>query len=251
MADENTTPRLHGKVALVTGGYQGIGRGIVEEFRNQGAIVVCADLQCEDDGETERRLDVTDEQGWRDVVSDIVRRHGRIDVLVNNAGGGSAGPAYPDAGAASLHEIAREAWDRIVAINQLSTYLGIKAIVPAMLAQHSGSIVNMSSIFGARGVDGQAAYQASKAAVLGITRNAAVTYAPAGIRVNAIVPGWIRTPANETQPADVTRRILADTPMGRGGQPSDIAWAATYLAADESQFVTGVELPVDGGYLAR
>jgi NAD(P)-dependent dehydrogenase (short-subunit alcohol dehydrogenase family) len=244
------TRRLTGKVALVTGGYQGIGKGIVEEFRNQGAVVVCADLQCEDDGDGERRLDVTDEQGWSDVVSGILRRHGPIDVLVNNAGGGSAGPSHPDAGG-PLHEVPREAWERIVAINQLSTYLGIKAVVPGMLSQGSGSIINMSSIFGSRGVHGQAAYQASKAAVIGITRNAAITYASAGIRVNAILPGWIRTPANETQPADMTRQILADTPMGRGGHPADIAWAATYLAADESQFVTGIELPVDGGYLAR
>jgi NAD(P)-dependent dehydrogenase (short-subunit alcohol dehydrogenase family) len=100
-------------------------------------------------------------------------------------------------------------------------------------------------------VPGIAAYHAAKAAVIGMTKNAAITYASAGIRVNVILPGWIRTPATESQPSDLTRQFIADTPMQRGGKPSDIAWAATYLAADESRYVTGVELPVDGGYLAK
>ncbi|HEX7291318.1 MAG TPA: SDR family NAD(P)-dependent oxidoreductase [Conexibacter sp.] len=234
--------RLSGKVALVTGGHQGIGKGIVDGFRDQGALVVCADVQCEDDGETSRRLDVTDEESWNAVVSSILERHRRIDVLVNNAGIGAYAP---------LHELTREEWDRIVGVNQLGTYLGIKTVVPSMLSHGLGSIINISSIFGSRAVAGIAAYHASKAAVIGITRNAAVTYATAGIRVNAILPGWIDTPAHQNQPKDLTRQFIGDTPMGRGGQPADVAWAAVYLAADESQYVTGVELPVDGGYLAR
>jgi 3alpha(or 20beta)-hydroxysteroid dehydrogenase len=147
--------------------------------------------------------------------------------------------------------VSREDWDRVVNVNQTGTYLGIKAVVPTMLSQGSGSIINISSVVGSRAVPDLADYHASKAAVIGITRNAAVTYASSGIRVNVILPGWIDTPSNESQPAHLTKQFIDNTPMRRGGRPADIAWAATYLAADESQYVTGVELPVDGGYLAR
>ncbi|MFE4950176.1 SDR family NAD(P)-dependent oxidoreductase [Leifsonia sp. NPDC056665] len=234
--------RLQGRVAIVTGGTSGIGAGIVQEFRRQGAKVVAADVSVTEPTAFERHLDVTDEEEWFQLVAAVSVQYGPVDTLVNNAG---------TTGFKPLDELDRAEWRRIVDVNQLGTYLGIKAVIPAMRSAGKGAIVNISSMFGARAVPDLAAYQASKAAVLGISRNAAITYAGEGIRSNAVLPGWIATPMTAGQASDLNDTFIATTPMKRGGTPADIAHAVVYLASDEAQFVTGVELQVDGGYLAR
>jgi NAD(P)-dependent dehydrogenase (short-subunit alcohol dehydrogenase family) len=234
--------RLTGKVAIVTGGGSGIGAGIVEEFRRQGAVAIAADLSVTAPTQFQRHLDVTDEREWDSLVADVSNEFGPVNVLVNNAG---------TTGFKALDQLDRAEWDRIVNVNQLGTYLGIKTVIPRMRKAGSGSIINISSMFGSRAVPNLAAYQASKAAVLGINRNAAITYAGEGIRSNAVLPGWIATPMTASQEAGLNESFIASTPMKRGGTPADIAHAAVYFASDESSFVTGAELQVDGGYLAQ
>lgn len=239
--------RLSGLVTVVTGSSSGIGRGIADEFERQGAVVHAADVTMPETPQTsksrvEHELDVRDEQQWIELMRGILEDHGRIDVLVNNAGVG---------GRRSFAEEDRAEWDRIVSVNQLGTFLGMRTVIPGMTERGHGAVVNISSIFGSRAVAGSAAYHASKAAVLGLTRSGAMTYARAGVRVNAILPGWIRTPLTEGQPESTNRQFIEDTALGHGGEPADVAMAAVYLASDEARFVTGVALPVDGGYLAK
>lgn len=228
--------RLANKIALVTGAHSGIGYAIAHAFRDEGAFVIASDLpRVVVTGEI--GLDVSDEANWQAIVSAAVDEHGRLDILVNNAGTASG---------AALHELDLAEWKRVLSVNQLGPYLGMRAVMPHMIRAGHGSIINISSIFGARAVPGEGAYHATKAAVLGMTRNAAVTYAEHNIRVNAILPGWIATPMTQGRNEEVIDR----TPMRRGGRPQEIAAAAVFLASDESSYVTGVELPVDGGYLA-
>ena len=238
--------RLQGKVAVVTGAAQGIGKGIADAFREQGAVVIAADLSYEtyerSGSLVKARLDVADEQQWVELFQRLQADGLEVSVLVNNAG---------IATRSGLAEMQRSEWDRVVNTNQLGTYLGIKVAVPTMRSHGGGSIINMSSIIGSRAIPDLAAYHASKAAILGMTRNAAMTYAQDAIRANAILPGWIRTPATESQAEELNRAYLANTPLAKEGTVEDVAWAAIYLASDESSFVTGIELPVDGGYLAH
>jgi NAD(P)-dependent dehydrogenase (short-subunit alcohol dehydrogenase family) len=237
--------RLAGKVVLVTGASRGIGRGIAETMAGEGATVIGCDVLAVE-GETRMAatlsLDVTDEADWGRVVSEIEARFAPVDVLVNNAG--VTGPN-------SLHELGLAEWERIIAVDQTGVFLGMKVVIPSMRKRGGGSIVNISSILGAAAVPGIAAYHAAKGAVLTLTKNAAVSYAAEGIRANAILPGWIRTPMTAGQEDDVNAVFLDATPIQRAGDPDDIAWAAVYLASDEASFVTGIDLPVDGGYLAR
>lgn len=233
--------RLKGKVAIVSGGARGIGGAISGEFERQGAVVIRADIETHGRADV-TPLDVADVDNWRAVVADTVTGHGRVDVLVNNAAAGSS--EY-------LDEISDEEWLRVIQVNQTGTFWGIKHVLPYMTNQGSGSIINISSILGVRAFPGVAAYQVTKAAVLGITRNVAVSYGGRGVRANAIVPGWIRTPSTANQNSAQVAAFLDRTPVPRGGEPQDIAWAAVYLASDEATFVNGIELPVDGGYLAQ
>ncbi|MFJ9421905.1 SDR family NAD(P)-dependent oxidoreductase [Streptomyces sp. NPDC101249] len=237
--------RLTGKVALVTGGSRGIGRGIVEEFAREGAVVVSADLDKVAPpvpGVEEIRLDVTDEDGWAAAVEGVERRHGRLDVLVNNAGLISYEP---------IETLTLAEWNRVVGVDQTGVFLGMRAAIPALRRAGGGSIINLSSAWGVVGGVGTHAYHASKGAVRSMTRNAAVTYAPDNIRANAVVPGWIATPLTDAQPADLNAAVLAGTPMRRGGTPAEIAYGCVYLASDESSYVTGTDLVIDGGLLAQ
>ncbi|MEU1299998.1 SDR family NAD(P)-dependent oxidoreductase [Streptomyces shenzhenensis] len=237
--------RLSGKVTLVTGGSRGIGRGIVEAFVREGAVVVSADLSGATppvEGAEEVRLDVTDEDGWAAVVTEVERRHGRLDVLVNNAGLISYEP---------IHTLTLAEWERVVRVDQTGVFLGMRAAIPALRRAGGGSLINISSAWGVVGGVGTHAYHASKGAVRSMTRNAAITYATENIRANAVIPGWIATPLTDAQPAELNAAVLAGTPMRRGGTPAEIAHGCVYLASDESSYVTGTDLVIDGGLLAQ
>ena len=234
---------LTGRVALVTGAAQGIGHAVATALAEAGATVVATDVRDQSDlGDhiRTRSHDVTDAERWAAVVAEIEADHGRLDILVNNAG---------VSGYDQLHELSLEEWNRIIGINQTGVLLGMQHALRLMRPARSGAIVNISSICGATSVPGVAAYHASKHAVLTMTKNAAVSYAREGIRANAVLPGWIRTPLTLGQTDELNGAFLDATPMGVGGDPEDVAAAVCFLVSDQARFITGVDLPVDGGYL--
>ncbi|MBW8269918.1 SDR family NAD(P)-dependent oxidoreductase [Caldovatus aquaticus] len=247
--------RLDGKVALITGAASGMGAAMARLFAREGAKVAVCDLLEEEGravvadiaaaGGTARflRLDVTEEAQWEAAVGAVVGAWGRLDVLVNNAGisGSAAGDLYDTA-----------LWDRIMAVNARGAFLGVKHGVAAM-RRTGGSIINISSISGVVGQERiHCAYNASKAAVRLLTKAVAVQEGPAGIRVNSIHPGVMppmRTSGATADPA-FRARLLQHVPLGRPGRVEEVAHAALFLASDESSYMTGSELHVDGGYLA-
>lgn len=239
--------RLSNKLVLVTGASRGIGRAIVAAFVSEGASVIAtdkdepvgksaADLR---KGAAFRKLDITKEDQWRDFSNE----HAGFDVVVNNAG---AVLSY-----APIDQLSLADWNRIIETNLTGVYLSLRYTLPGMLKAGNGSIINISSIAGTVGHAGLPAYQASKAGIRLLTKNVAVTYARRGIRCNSIHPGLIRTQMVEMQPAEATAAFLEATPLGRMGDPKDVAYAAVYLASDEATFVTGTEMYIDGGYVAQ
>ena len=236
--------RLQGKVALVTGGGMGIGRAIAELFADEGATVIVGDVHkpapYRNDSVVAKHLDVSKLEDWERLVEGVVREHGKVDVLVNNAG--LVGSYLP------IDEIALDDWNRVIDINQNGVFYGMRTVIPVMKRQHEGSIVNVSSIWGIVGASGVSAYQASKAAVRMMSKNAALSYVANGIRVNSLHPGLVETPMIAHQAADITAAVVAATPMKRAADPKEIAYAALFLASDEASFITGAELAVDGGY---
>jgi NAD(P)-dependent dehydrogenase (short-subunit alcohol dehydrogenase family) len=235
---------LGGKVCIVTGAGSGIGRATASVMSGEGAIVRGCDLVPEDGTSYRcRQMDVRDEQGWSAWVAEIEAEHGRIDALVNNAG--LVGSYLP------LHEIDPADWDAICDVNQRAVYLAMRAVIPLMLRQGAGSIVNVSSIWGIVGAAGVSAYQASKGAVRMMSRNAAITYARDGIRVNSVHPGLILTEMIERQDPAITSQLVEVTPLGRAAQPREVADVITFLASDKASFVTGAEICVDGGFTAQ
>ncbi|MEH3135825.1 MAG: SDR family oxidoreductase [Mycolicibacterium neoaurum] len=235
--------RLAGKIALVTGAAQGIGRSVAEQFAAQGATVYATDLTTGQlpPGSQTMTLDVTDPDQWAQVVDTITRQSGTIDVLVNNAGV----IAYAD-----IVTVTDAEWERVLAVDQTGVMLGMRAVIPGM-KQRGGSIINLSSAWGVVGGSGVAAYQAAKGAVRSMTRNAAITYAAHNIRVNSVIPGWVRTPLAEAQDPAINQDVIGATPLGRGAEPVEIAHGCVFLASDEASYVTGSDLVIDGGMLAR
>jgi len=243
----NNVDRLKGKVALVTGATQGIGLAIAKLFADEGATAVATDFKAPGESTLPataefEHLDVTKVEDWERVVGDILARHGRIDVLVNNAG---IVFSYKP-----IHETTLDDWNAVLAVNQHGVFYGMRAVIPAMMKQNGGSIINLSSIWGVVGAEGVAPYQASKGAVRTMTKNAAITYAKHNIRANSIHPGIIWTPLIEAQDKAITDSLVAGTPIGRLGRAEEVAYGALFLASDESSYITGVELPIDGGILA-
>jgi len=236
--------RLSGKIAVVTGAAMGIGQGVVAMFRDEGATVVATDVLAPSstvEGHFEQ-LDVTSEEEWERVTGLTVQRYGGIDVLVNNAGVIDYSP---------IETLALDSWERVIAVDQTGVWLGMRSVVPVMRNAGGGSIINLSSAWGVVGGEGVHAYQAAKGAVRSMTRNAAVTYACNGIRVNSVIPGCISTPLANAQPQHLNDAVIGATPMQRGGSIRDIAYGCVYLASDEASYVTGSDLVIDGGLLAQ
>jgi 3alpha(or 20beta)-hydroxysteroid dehydrogenase len=243
--------RLDGKVALITGGARGQGAAEAKLFAAEGAAVVLTDV-LDDEGKGTAATcgshylhdDVTSEEQWKTVVDAAVRLHGRIDVLINNAGIYKAG---------TLATTTLADYRRIIEVNQVGVFIGMQAVAEVMKAQRAGSIVNISSIAGLRGGGTSQAYTASKWAVRGMTKSAAQELGPFGVRVNSIHPGLIDTPMLQQLPgieAGETARYLSRIPLGRIAEPEDVAKLALFLASDDSAYSTGAEFIIDGGMTA-
>ena len=248
--------RLSGRTAIITGAASGIGKATAHRLASEGANVVITDIN-DDAGKAVvadlmgqgftasfMHHDVTKAEDWQRVIDDTVAAYSGLDILVNNAGMGD----LLDIDAATLSD-----WDRTIAIDQTSIFLGMKLASPHLKASGHGSVVNISSIFGISGGFGTSpAYHAAKGAVRTLTKNVALLWAQQGVRVNSVHPGFIDTPIlRETKGTPFEQVMLDMTPMGRLGRPEEIAAAVAYLASDDASFVTGCELAVDGGYLAR
>ena len=248
--------RLENKVALISGGARGMGAAEAKLFAREGARVVIGDLLAEDGRRTEAeinenggeclfvRLDVTDESSWREAVDATVARFGKLDVLVNNAG------IYRTE---RVEETSGELWDQVMEINSKGVFLGTKHAIPEMRKSGGGSIINISSVAGLVGNTMSAAYTASKGAVRLFTKSTAIQHAREGIRANSVHPGTIETPMTADLLAQEAYRQnrMERTPLGRLGRPEDVAYGVLYLASDESSFVTGSELVIDGGRTAQ
>jgi NAD(P)-dependent dehydrogenase (short-subunit alcohol dehydrogenase family) len=234
-------------VCLVTGGASGIGAATARVFAQEGAIVATADLQAAPDGDLCLTGDVADEAAVTRVVADVLRRFGRIDVLVNNAG---------ISGVGDLAETTPAQWDEVMRVNTRSVFLMSRAVVPGMIERRSGAIVNVASAIAETGLARRISYAASKGAVLALTRSLQVDCAPYGVRVNAVLPGTIHTPfvdrylvASYPDREEGLRAIRARQLTGELGRPEDVAQAILFLASDESRFVLGSGLAVDGGLI--
>ena len=249
---------LSDKVALITGAGSGIGRASAIAFAREGARVVVSDVNAEGGEETVSRIsdiggqakfvsaDVSRAGDVEALVQSTVREYGRLDCALNNAG--------VSGGQGLIHEYSEDDWDRVININLKGVWLCLKYEIIQMLEQGGGSIVNTASIMGLVGGSRSPSYGASKHGVVGLTRNAAVQYAQSGIRVNAVCPGYIRTPMTEQGsllgPGNL-ERIISRHPIGRLGAPEEIAETVVWLCSDAASFVTGHAMTVDGGYVAQ
>ncbi len=237
-----TTEDLAGKVALVTGGASGIGAATVELLRRRGATVVATDLR---GGAEVEALDVTDEDAVDDLVASIGSRYGRLDLAANVAG---TPGVY-----ANVVDSSTDVWRSTMSVNLDGVYFCVRAELRAMRAQRSGSVVNVASSAGRMGVPGLAAYSASKHGVIGLTKSAALEVARDGIRVNAVLPGSVRTPMLRGfvgGDEELLEKMGRRAPMGRLGEPDEIAEAIVWLLSDAARFVTGNALAPDGGVAA-
>ena len=253
--------RLAGKVAFISGGARGMGAAEARLFAAEGAKVAIGDvLEAEGQAlaaEISARagegsgeavflpLDVTDAAQWQAAIDAIVARFGKLDILVNNAGVRGTG---------MVEDVTAEEWDRVMDINAKGVFLGTRAALPVLRQAGGGSIINISSQLALVGVDNSSPqYQASKGAVRIFTKATAIQYAGDGIRANSVHPGPIATPMTEEGRADPERyrTTVSRIPLGRYGQPEDVAYGVLFLASDESSFMTGSELVIDGGWTAQ
>jgi NAD(P)-dependent dehydrogenase (short-subunit alcohol dehydrogenase family) len=245
--------RVAGKVALVTGGASGMGAAHVRALAREGATVIvtdiaadagaalAAELRATGASVCSHRLDVADPESWRAVVAEAEAAHDRIDILVNNAG------VQVRSVGVTVDE--RE-WNLVTSVNQRGVFLGMQAVIPGMVRGGGGSIVNIASVAALVGLPGSLPYQGSKAAVLGLTRGAAVAYGPDNIRVNAICPGLVVTGMTDSAGTGAVEAMKAQIPLRRDGLADEVSAAVVFLASDESSYITGVALPVDGGYVS-
>ena len=245
--------RLSGKIALISGAASGLGAAQAKLFASEGARVVIGDVQTELGNKVAAeiknaggqavftRLDVTDEASWKAAIKVAKDAFGGLTTLVNNAGifhpGGIEGETV-------------EGWNKTIAVNQTGVFLGMKTAAATLLESGNAAIVNISSLFGIIGSANAIAYHASKGAVRVMSKAAALEYAKRGIRVNAIFPGQIQTPILGDITPEQDKAFKAMIPMGKVGDPIDIAYASLYLCSDEAKYVTGAELIVDGGWAA-
>lgn len=252
--------RVQDKVALITGGASGLGAESARRLAREGAAIVLTDMAVEAgqavadeimaEGHTALFMaqNVTDEARWAEVVAAVLTRFGRLDVLVNSAGIASGG--------GPLLSVTFEDWRNMISINLDGTFLGMKAAAPVMVEAGRGSIINLSSILGKVGLAGAPAYCASKGGVLMLTKATALELAPLGVRVNSVHPGFIETPMvvnaiqNSENGNEMRDTIISRHAMGRLGVAREIADGIVFLASDESSFMTGAELVIDGGYTA-
>lgn len=244
--------RLDGKVAAITGGSSGIGLATARLFARNGAAVVLAARGVERGTAAAASIaqaggralfvpcDVRVAEQVEHLVAHTDQQFGRLDILFNHAGVNRA---------SRITELAEDEWDELLDTNAKSVYLGCRYAIPLMIRGGGGSIINTAGTFGLIARPAQAAYCASKAAVIHLTRQVALEYGPYGVRVNCICPGYIDTPLTASVPADIVERLVAAQPIRRVGQAQDVAYAALYLASEEASFVTGGILPVDGGQL--
>jgi meso-butanediol dehydrogenase / (S,S)-butanediol dehydrogenase / diacetyl reductase len=244
--------QLEGKIALVTGGSEGIGFATAQLLLERGAkVAICARRQDKLDsalaalaqlGEVEaHQLDVTDEAGFNALIEDVARRHGRLDMLVNNAMSVHYAP---------VTKLTMEHWRKDFAVNADAVFVGTRAAMKIMLAQGSGSIVNISSTNGLKAAPFMSSYSASKAALIHFTAVAAMEGAPYGVRVNTVVPGMVLTAATEDylqKAGEQGQKTMEAVPMKRAGRPREIAAAIAFMLSDEASYITGATLPVDGG----
>ena len=233
-----------------------MGAAEVRLCASEGAKVVIGDVLEDEGRQTEAqinesggeclfiRLDVTSESNWQEIVAATVARFGKLDILVNNAGVGGHG---------KVEDTSVADWDHVMGINAKGVFLGTKAAIPELRRTGGGSIINISSIWGIVGSGGSSAYHASKGAVRLLTKSTAIQYAGEGIRANSVHPGPIATPMTEAIRADSDRNqlFLSNTPLGRWAAPEDVAYGVLFLASDESSFMTGSELVIDGGWTAQ
>lgn len=247
--------RLEGHVSYITGAASGIGLATAKRFAEEGAIVIGADLKASNGWEeveaispasSFHELDVREEEPQREAAEAAVVQHGKIDSVMTAAGVAGGGP---------VHMLPLEEWQRVIDINLTGTMLSVKVCLPSMIEQRKGSVITVASVEGLEGCEGGSCYNASKGGVVILTKNMACDYGRLGIRANAICPGFINTPMFQSAIMEGMGEERADPirfqhKLGRWGKPEEIAGAALFLASDDSSFVSGVALPVDGGYVA-
>ena len=243
---------LEGKVALVTGGARGIGKEIALSLAREGANIALCDVNLEETEKTAKEIrdlgraslalkaDVTSLKDVQDMMDKILDKFTKVDILINNAGITKDGLVL---------RMTEEDWDRVIAVNLKGCFICTKAASKIMLKQRFGKIVNLASIIGIMGNIGQANYAASKAGIIGLTKSVAKELAPRGVSVNAIAPGFIKTEMTAKLSEDVQKKILSFIPLGRFGEPKDVANLALFLSSENSSYITGQVIQIDGGML--
>jgi len=244
--------RMQDKIVIITGGARGMGAATARLFAQEGAIVTIADMLEAEGGALAAelggqaafaRLDVSSEAGWEALVADVLDRHGRIDALVNNAG---------VVAMAAITDVTAAEFDRIFGVNVKGPILGMKYVGRAMIEAKRGAIVNIASVDGLRGANALSLYSASKWALRGVTKTAALEFGPHGVRVNSVHPGGVDTVMGNPQEQQGAERnsSYGRVPLQRIGEPGEIAAASLFLCSDEASYITGAELAVDGGWAA-